>query len=165
MHDIIWTVISYYIGDKSKTVHQIIGHAVDEVLHASARWNTLDNISVVMIAFEPLVSLIDNYRNPQVHQSQTMSNIEIAQGQQADFPPAHVAVSRSRNNMNNLKQLTTGTGESQKLTRSSEVTRSSEYLNGDGQQSMGDDKSNKGGNSNQQTRFNTIEQGNSISHH
>tara|TARA_B110000285_G_scaffold231219_1_gene299432 strand:+ start:3298 stop:3450 length:153 start_codon:yes stop_codon:yes gene_type:complete len=50
--------------------------------------------------------------------------------------------------MNNLKQLTTGTGESQKLTRSSEVTRSSEYLNGDGQQSTGDDKSNKGGNSN-----------------
>ena len=55
MHDIIWTVISYYIGDKNKSVHQIIGHAVDEVLHASARWNTLDNISVVMIAFEPLI--------------------------------------------------------------------------------------------------------------
>ena len=92
-----------------------------------------------------------------------MSNIEIAQGQQADFPPAPVAVSRSRNNMNNLKQLTTGTGESQKLTRSSEVTRSSEYLNADGQQSMGEDKSNKGAGSSQQTRFNTIEQGNS--HH
>jgi len=36
--------------------------AVDEVLHASARVNTLDNISVVMIAFEPLISMIDSYR-------------------------------------------------------------------------------------------------------
>ena len=49
--------------DKSKTIHQIIGFAVDEVLHASARTNSLDNISVVMIAFEPLVQLIDSYRD------------------------------------------------------------------------------------------------------
>ena len=40
-------------------MHQIIGYAVDEVLHASARYNTLDNISVVMIAFEPLIQMID----------------------------------------------------------------------------------------------------------
>ena len=55
MHDIIWTVIGHHISDKNKTVHQIIGHAVDEILHASARVNTLDNISVVMIAFDPLI--------------------------------------------------------------------------------------------------------------
>jgi protein phosphatase 2C family protein 2/3 len=65
VHDLIWTVFSKYIGDKQKTVHQVIGIAVDEVLHASARYNTLDNISVVMIAFEPLITLFDNYRNPQ----------------------------------------------------------------------------------------------------
>ena len=29
--------------------------AVDEMLHASARTNSLDNISVVLIAFDPLV--------------------------------------------------------------------------------------------------------------
>ena len=50
-----------HITDKTKTIHQIIGFAVDEVLHASARTNSLDNISVVMIAFEPLVQLIDSY--------------------------------------------------------------------------------------------------------
>ena len=55
VHDIIWTTISMHISDKTKTIHQIIGYAVDEVLHASARTNSLDNISVVMIAFEPLV--------------------------------------------------------------------------------------------------------------
>jgi len=55
VHDIIWTTISMHISDKTKTIHQIIGFAVDEVLHASARTNSLDNISVVMIAFEPLV--------------------------------------------------------------------------------------------------------------
>jgi len=48
--------------DKSKTLHQIIGLAVDEVLHASARSNSLDNISVVMIAFEPLQKLIESYQ-------------------------------------------------------------------------------------------------------
>ena len=64
VHDIIWTVITHNIGDKNKTVHQIIGFAVDEVLHAAARSNTLDNISVVMIAFEPLIKLIESYRNP-----------------------------------------------------------------------------------------------------
>ena len=62
VHEIIWTTIGQYIGDKNKTVHQIIGYAVDEVLHASARTNSLDNISVVMIAFEPLVQLIESYR-------------------------------------------------------------------------------------------------------
>ena len=49
------------IGDKSKSVHQIIGLAVDEVLHASARSNSLDNISVVLLAFEPLVRLIESH--------------------------------------------------------------------------------------------------------
>lgn len=34
------------------------------MLHASARVNTLDNISVVMIAFEPLIRLIESVRNP-----------------------------------------------------------------------------------------------------
>ena len=37
----------------------MIGLAVDEVLHASARFNSLDNISVVMTAFEPLVNLVE----------------------------------------------------------------------------------------------------------
>ena len=64
VHDIIWHIIGQHINDKNKTLHQIIGHAVDEILHASARVNTLDNISVVMIAFEPLVNLIENHRNP-----------------------------------------------------------------------------------------------------
>lgn len=54
VHDIIWSVINTHITDKSKTIHQIIGYAVDEVLHAAARTNSLDNISVVMIAFDPL---------------------------------------------------------------------------------------------------------------
>jgi len=49
--------------DKNKNVHQIIGLAVDEVLHASARSNSLDNISVVLLAFEPLVRLIESYRD------------------------------------------------------------------------------------------------------
>ena len=61
VHDIIWGTISLHISDKSKTVHQIIGYAVDEVLHAAARSNSLDNISVVMIAFEPLIRLIDSH--------------------------------------------------------------------------------------------------------
>ena len=71
-------------------MHQVIGIAVDEVLHASARYNTLDNISVVMIAFEPLIQLFEMYRNPQKAQNQMsmaalnqFSNVEIAQGQQA----------------------------------------------------------------------------------
>jgi len=64
VHDIIWGVISHHITDKNKTVHHIIGHAVDEILHASARFNTLDNISVVLIAFDPLINLVDNFRNP-----------------------------------------------------------------------------------------------------
>ena len=64
MHDVIWTVINMHIGDRHKTVHQIIGYAVDEILHASARSNTLDNISVVMIAFEPFIRLVESYRNP-----------------------------------------------------------------------------------------------------
>jgi protein phosphatase 2C family protein 2/3 len=63
VHDIIWAVIGHHLGDKSKSVHQIIGHAVDEILHASARVNTLDNISVVMIAFEPLINLVESYRS------------------------------------------------------------------------------------------------------
>jgi hypothetical protein len=86
--------------------------AVDEVLHASARVNTLDNISVVMIAFEPLIRLIENCRNPNFHQP--MVNQE-AQGQQAQV----IAVShsdnmnqnRSRNTYSNIKQLTTGGGQ------------------------------------------------------
>ena len=83
----IWTVIGRYIGDKSKSVHQVIGIAVDEVLHASARYNTLDNISVVMIAFEPLIQLFENHRNPQkmmnnqsISALNQYSNVEIAQG-------------------------------------------------------------------------------------
>ena len=60
MHDIIWTTINRHITDKKCNIHQIIGYAVDEVLHASARFNSLDNISVVMIAFEPMVKLIES---------------------------------------------------------------------------------------------------------
>ena len=55
VHDIIWLTIGRYISDRKLSVHKIIGIAVDEVLHASARTNSLDNISVVMIAFEPLI--------------------------------------------------------------------------------------------------------------
>ena len=55
MHDIIWLTIGRYISDRKLSVHKIIGIAVDEVLHAAARTNSLDNISVVMIAFEPLI--------------------------------------------------------------------------------------------------------------
>ena len=80
VHDIIWHVIGHHITDRSKTVHQIIGHAVDEVLHASARYNTLDNISVVMIAFEPLVSLIDGYRNPSAQSHAPVMYSQEAQG-------------------------------------------------------------------------------------
>lgn len=92
--------------------------AVDEVLHASARVNTLDNISVVMIAFDPLIRLIDHCRNPaNIHSSINQE----AQGQQAtamafahsDNYQQH-AQNRSRNTYNNVKQLTTGTGESMK---------------------------------------------------
>ena len=60
MHDIIWTTISRHIIDKKISVHQIIGLAVDEVLHACARFNSLDNVSVVMIAFDPLVKLVES---------------------------------------------------------------------------------------------------------
>ena len=62
VHDIIWMVISRHITDRKCTVHKILGYCVDEVLHASARTNSLDNISVVMIAFEPLLQLIDSHR-------------------------------------------------------------------------------------------------------
>lgn len=75
VHDIIWSIFNQHIPDKSKTVHQIIGIAVDEVLHASARVNTLDNISVVMIAFEPLINLIENARSGNQYSQE-------AQGQQ-----------------------------------------------------------------------------------
>ena len=51
-----------HMMDKNKNVHQIIGLAVDEVLHASARANSLDNISVVLLAFEPLVRLIESHQ-------------------------------------------------------------------------------------------------------
>jgi protein phosphatase 2C family protein 2/3 len=60
VHDIIWATISRNIIDKRISLHQIIGLAVDEVLHASARYNSLDNISVVMIAFDPLVKLVES---------------------------------------------------------------------------------------------------------
>lgn len=63
VHDCIWSVINQHISDRSKTIHQIIGYAVDEVLHAAARSNSLDNISVVMIAFDPLYQLIESYRD------------------------------------------------------------------------------------------------------
>lgn len=63
VHDIIWGTISQHIMDRSKNVHAIIGLAVDEVLHAAARSNSLDNISVVLLAFEPLVRLIESYRD------------------------------------------------------------------------------------------------------
>jgi len=64
VHDIIWATISRHLADERPaklSVHTIIGHCVDEVLHASARSNSLDNISVVMIAFEPLLRLIDEH--------------------------------------------------------------------------------------------------------
>ena len=64
VHDIIWAVITRLLPDKSKTIHDIIGLAADEVLHASARSNTLDNISIVFMAFEPLEQLIESYRIP-----------------------------------------------------------------------------------------------------
>jgi hypothetical protein len=54
----------------------MIGHAVDEVLHAAARVNTLDNISAVMIAFEPLITLVDSVRASNQYSQE-------AQGQQA----------------------------------------------------------------------------------
>ena len=63
VHDCIWAVINHHITDKTKTIHQIIGYAVDEVLHSAARSNSLDNISVVMIAFEPLYQLVESYRD------------------------------------------------------------------------------------------------------
>lgn len=63
VHDIIWAVINSMVHDKSKSIHQIIGAAVDEVLHAAARANTLDNISAVMIAFEPLYNMIESVRS------------------------------------------------------------------------------------------------------
>jgi protein phosphatase PTC2/3 len=63
VHDIIWGTIAHHISDKNKNVHQIIGLAVDEVLHAAARSNSLDNISVVLLAFEPLVRLIESHRD------------------------------------------------------------------------------------------------------
>jgi len=62
VHDIIWSVFNQQIHDKTKSVHQIIGIAVDEVLHAAARVNTLDNISAVMIVFEPLITMIESVR-------------------------------------------------------------------------------------------------------
>ena len=62
VHDIIWTVISKQLHDRNKNVHQVIGAVVDEVLHAAARTNSMDNISVVMIAFDPLVQLIEHHR-------------------------------------------------------------------------------------------------------
>jgi hypothetical protein len=41
------------------SLHQLVGLCVDEVLHAAARSNSLDNISVVMVALEPLQKLIE----------------------------------------------------------------------------------------------------------
>lgn len=62
VHDIIWLTIGRYMSDRKLSIHKIIGIAVDEVLHAAARTNSLDNISVVMIAFEPLIQLIESHR-------------------------------------------------------------------------------------------------------
>ena len=75
-----------------------------------------------MIAFEPLIHMIDQYRNP----SNSVSNnshhhVEIAQGQAAVLP--HQQHGRSRNTGNDIKQLTTGTGES--ISRTKDTSHSS----------------------------------------
>lgn len=81
VHDIIWTVINKHLPDQSKSLHDIIGLVSDEVLHASARTNTLDNISIVFMAFEPLEQLIESYRNGAVRkQSPHPQVVDNSQG-------------------------------------------------------------------------------------
>lgn len=60
--DIVWGVIKECQANTAISVHQICGRAADEILREAARLKTMDNISVVVMAFKKLSDYLEKIR-------------------------------------------------------------------------------------------------------
>lgn len=63
--DIVWNVIREHQHNTAVSVHQICGKAADEILREAARLKTMDNISIVVIAFKKLQDYLETIRYSQ----------------------------------------------------------------------------------------------------
>jgi len=61
--EIVWGVIKENQFNISMSIHQICGKAADEILREAAKLKTMDNISIVIIAFKKLHDLLEKLRH------------------------------------------------------------------------------------------------------
>ena len=60
---LVWTVIKENQNDLNTSLHQICGKCSDEILRFAAKEKTMDNISIVMIAFKKLQEYLEKHRS------------------------------------------------------------------------------------------------------
>ena len=60
--EIVWNVVREHQQNLSVSLHAICGKAADEILKEAAKQKSMDNISIVMIAFKPLQDYLDKVR-------------------------------------------------------------------------------------------------------
>lgn len=60
--EIVWSVVKENQHNINVSLHTICGRAADEILKEAAKQKSMDNISIVMIAFKPLQDYLDKIR-------------------------------------------------------------------------------------------------------
>lgn len=58
----VWSVVREHQGNNNYTLHEICGRAADEILREAAKLKSMDNISIIVIAFKRLQDYIDKVR-------------------------------------------------------------------------------------------------------
>ena len=66
INEIIWNTIKESQSNLSLSIHAICGRAADEILKAAAINKTLDNISIVVIAFKRLQDYLEQVRQQEL---------------------------------------------------------------------------------------------------
>ena len=61
----VWNVVREYQNNNNYSLHAICGKAADEILREAAKLKSMDNISIIVIAFKKLQDYLDRIRYKQ----------------------------------------------------------------------------------------------------